>query len=96
VASNLIREILKHKLSLLSATLSVTTRIAIGRVVDYFYVRKLYVPRSELHYTLGSLQGAIAFISILIAVLALRREPRPLPGFVALGLGFLLMMGATV
>jgi formate hydrogenlyase subunit 3/multisubunit Na+/H+ antiporter MnhD subunit len=88
--------ILAHCLSLLSIALSVGVWIWISSVVHNLYSLGEWDYRFPLCFQLARFQGAMAFVSILIAVLAILREPRRVWAIVALIFGFLLALGSAM
>jgi hypothetical protein len=92
----LVGAILAHCLSLLSIALSVGVWIWISSVVHNLYSLGVWKYRSPLCFQLAQFQGTMAIVSILIGVLAILREPKPVWGIVALVFGFLLMLGSAM
>jgi hypothetical protein len=85
-----------HKWSSLSLALSVGVYISVWLTVNHLYHLGLWGRHSALAYRLASVQGAAGILSILFAVLAIRREPNSGPGFIALGCGILLLASAAI
>jgi hypothetical protein len=85
-----------HTLSLVSIALSVSVWIWISSVVHNLYSLGVWKYRSPLCFQLAQFQGTMAIVSILIGVLAILREPKPVWGIVALVFGFLLMLGSAM
>lgn len=92
----LLGALLTYTLSFISIALSVSAWIWISSVVRNLYSLGVWKYRSPLDFQLAQFQGTMALVSILIAVLAILREPKPVWGSVALILGFLLMLGCAM
>lgn len=65
-------------------------------IVGSFYSRGLWIPRSDLHFALVRLHLAMGLIAMLLAGLALKKEPKPTFGSVAMLVAVLHSVGATV
>ena len=87
---------LAHWLSLVSIALSISVWIWIWSVVGNLYSLGVWKYRSPLCFQLAQFQATMALVSILIAVLAMLREPRRVWGIVALIFGFLLALGSAM
>ena len=85
-----------HKWSLISLALSVGVYISIWLTVNHFYHLGAWNRHSAVAYRLASLQGGAGVLSILIAILAIRREPNPKLGFITLVCGIVVLGSATV
>jgi hypothetical protein len=92
----LLGAILAHALSLLSIALSVSVWIWISSVVRNLSSLGVWKYRSALCFQLAQFQGTMASVSILIAVLAILREPKRVWASVALIFGFLLLLGSAI
>jgi hypothetical protein len=75
---------MSHKWSLISLALSVGVYTSAWLMVDHVYNHGAWDRHSTLGYRLASLQGGVGLLSVLIAVLAIWREPRPRLAFIAL------------
>ena len=87
---------LTHTLSFVSIALSVSVWIWVSSVVHNLYSLGVWKYRSPLCFQLAQFQGTMALVSILIAVLAILREPKPVCASVALIFGLLLLLGSAM
>lgn len=85
-----------HKWSLISLALSLGVYLSTWLTVNHLSHLGAWNRHSALAYRLASLQGGVGLLSILIAMLAIRREPKPKLGFIALVCGILVSASATV
>lgn len=94
--TSVIQVIWRHKWTLLSISLTIGTQIASRIIVNHFEAMGLWVYRSELHFVLARTHFSFGLIAILLAVLAVLREPPLWVGGIALGLGVLNILGTAV
>jgi hypothetical protein len=92
----LLGALLTYTLSFVSIALSVSVWIWISSVVHNLYSLGVWKYRSPLCFQLAQFQGTMALVSILIAVLAILREPKPVWASVALIFGLLLLLGSAM
>ena len=92
----LLGALLTYTLSFISIALSVSVWIWISSVVRNLYSLGVWRYRSPLCFQLAQFQATMALVSILIAVLAILREPRRIWASVALTLAFLLALGSAM
>ena len=81
---------------MISLALSAGAYTSVWLAVNHLYHLGVWNRHSAVAYRLASLQGAAGVFSVLIAIAAIRREPRPKFGFVALACGILVLASAAV
>jgi len=86
----------RHKWSLISLALSVGGYTSIWLTVNHLYQLGVWNRHSALAHQLASVQAGIGVLSVLIAILAIRREADNKLGFVALVCGVLVSGSAAV
>jgi len=85
-----------HRWSLLSLGLSAGVYVTVWLTVNHLYKSGAWSPRSVLDYRLASVQFAAGVLSILTAIMAIRRERGSKLSFVALACGIVVSASAAV